>query len=144
MIRAGTSRTVPYRLHSSNWGGFRQYWSFISRLLLGCRPTTIPRLIVPVIIDAVDTISRPWPWPHIFQKIAEGRKPSFTKPDPSAAVIDVGGRVRIQAALPDVLPGTVLRGPAQDGNATTRPFVMHVARTPSSSRGSSNFRWSKW
>lgn len=85
-------------------------------LLQRRRPAAIPRLVVPIIVDAIDG-GPGWPVAHVGKEIPEVQ-PAVTDANASATVSGVLGVVRIEAAPLHVHPddvgapsGTALRTP---------------------------------
>lgn len=67
-------------------------------LLQGCGPAAIPRLVIAVIVDAVDAVMRRWARPHIFNKSSEG-VPALAESYSSATPVSKARRLRIIATL---------------------------------------------
>lgn len=57
----------------------------IQDLLLWCRPSTVVRFVVSVIVDAVYRHAH-WPSAHVSQKVLIGSKPSFTDTNSPASI----------------------------------------------------------
>lgn len=70
----------------------------VLRLLLRCRPATIPRLIITINVIALDGHSL-WRDAHIGEEIGERFKPALADLDPAPAVVWVGFVLRVQAPL---------------------------------------------
>src|SRR5439155_1595276 len=56
----------------------------IISLFLGCRPSAVPRFVVPIVVDPVDAQIL-WPWPHVSQEVLKFL-PSFTHSNSSTSV----------------------------------------------------------
>ena len=74
-----------------------------------CSPATIPRLVIAVVVDAIDGVFRARPWPHIGQEVFE-LSPTLTHGDPAATPIFIVLRIGIIAAPAQLRPTLILRG----------------------------------
>jgi hypothetical protein len=83
-------------------------FSSICRLFLVCRPTTITRLIIAVIIDAVNAMVHGRSMSHIAQKSFETILPLLTYHDSTSAISRIDATSRIEASLDDALPNAML------------------------------------
>lgn len=83
--------------------------SCILRLLHFCRPITIRRLIISVIISAINGVCRTRSCPHIFGKILKRIKPSITYLYATTPVIMVCSIITVIASLLHLCPKLVVR-----------------------------------
>lgn len=86
----------------------RHRWTLIPSLFASCGPTTIARLIVPVIVDSIQGQANR-PWSYIGQKCLERMSPTITHQNSSAAVVLIGQNIRIKTTPQHGRPDTVLR-----------------------------------
>lgn len=75
----------------------------------GC-PTAVPRLIVPVIIDAINGVALGRSLPHIREKVLKAIKPTVANLDTSVDVVSMIGSIRVGATPSHFYPSTVSRG----------------------------------
>lgn len=81
----------------------------IAPLLKTCRPSAVPWLVVPIVIDAVDRVlGRRLP-SHVGKEVEIRVEPTLADRDASASVAVVHPVARIQAALFHAYPRQVLR-----------------------------------
>lgn len=67
-------------------------------LLLACRPPTIVRGVIAIVVNSVDAVLARWSLAHVFKKILEGM-PSLANGYASSAVIEILGMVGIRASI---------------------------------------------
>lgn len=77
----------------------------VAMLFRWCRPTAIGRLIISVIVNAINRFTN-WAFPHVFQKMFNF-KPSFTDFNSSAPIIFIGIMLWIGAAIYHAVPALV-------------------------------------
>ena len=87
--------------------------SAVAMLLAPRRPATIPRFIVPVVVDPVDRMIRARSTAHIREERRERRTPALTDGNTSPAVTVEPIALWIQASLLQRLPGPVFLGVVQ-------------------------------
>lgn len=80
----------------------------IQALFERCRPAHILRLVVAVVVDAIDAVRRAWAWAYIVSESRERFQPGIAYDDASSTVILVLGRVRAVAAFFHCAPRAVL------------------------------------
>src|SRR5260221_710578 len=80
----------------------------ICNLLFASRPAAVARLIVSVIVDAVQRMKARRPWSHICEKVGEAGPP-LTDFDSSASVVLPVSCARVVAARAHINPSVVLR-----------------------------------
>ena len=78
--------------------------ALIARLFCNRCPAAIARLIVAVIVDAVDRVCGGRPWPHVLVERREGIAPPLTYNNPAAAVARPVLALGILAAFNHVSP----------------------------------------
>jgi hypothetical protein len=71
--------------------------------LLSRPPSAIARLIVPVVVDAINCQAR-WSFTHIGEKVLEAVKPTFADSDASPTVMFEKAFVWVAASRPHVHP----------------------------------------
>lgn len=84
-------------------------WSLVVVLFNTCCPSAVLRLVVPVVVDAVDRVRVARSSPHVFEEAFVGSLPAFTDTDPTRAVVLEELVFRVRATRQHVRPGTVLR-----------------------------------
>lgn len=82
---------------------------FIQSLLFSCRPTTIARLVIPVVINPINRkMARSAA--HVSDKVVERVPPPITDLYSSCAIIVVGVAFRIVASLNHAVPNIEFSG----------------------------------
>ena len=71
----------------------------VAKLLLMCRPATILRAIVAVIVDTIDTMIWTRLWPHILNKGQKRFSPTLANRDPTSTVVAISACLRIAATM---------------------------------------------
>lgn len=112
----------------------------VARLLFFCRPAAISRLIISVIVDAINAVSRPRLWPHVRVEVRKAVVPSIADFYAAPTVYRVFCAGRRIAAIFHVRPRPVFTGaflPARnhpvfgsgrsDQRALHAPATAHVA-----------------
>jgi len=56
-------------------------------LFSGGGPTAIPRLIVAVVVDAIDAVCRRWTWSHVRKERFKGFHPAITYPNAAFPIV---------------------------------------------------------
>lgn len=124
-------------------GPFRQQFGFsverqvaitasIVRLRFVGRPSTVPRLVVPVVIDAFDADAVSLRFrPHVGEERLEGHSPAVADRDSATTVSVVGWVAGVAASLNHGLPGLVLRrvGPAVSLRGSAGSFTLKATAT---------------
>ena len=96
-------------------------------LLLTAGPSAVSRLVVAVIVDAVNRVAGR-ARPHVGEEILEARKPTVTDCDSARSVKGVVVISRIEASLPDVVVDPVF---GRSGRAVSREqFTMKASTGP--------------
>lgn len=88
--------------------GYERVFTHVLNLLLLGSPSTVGWFVVPVVVDAVQTVSRRWPWTHVRKKALKAHHPRRTDGDATSPVVFVGGISGVEAALSHRCPGAVL------------------------------------
>jgi len=105
----------------------------VALLDLGC-PAAVCRLVVAIVIDAVDRMAR-WARSHVAQERGERLPPFVAHGDATPAVVRERLSTRVKAAALGVLPGTVFARPSpidgrtMDSRARLRLFPLQAATT---------------
>lgn len=71
----------------------------VAELLLVCRPATILRAIVAVIVDAINTMIWTRLWPHILNEGQKRFSPTLTNRNPASTVVAISACLRIVASM---------------------------------------------
>ena len=91
--------------------------------LFGSRgPAAIPRLIVAIIIDAVNGMSIGWSWPHVGKKFREGIAPFFANNYSLHPIAGIYGLISM-AARNHILPSFVFN--RSDSSFGMSMFIKH-------------------
>lgn len=69
----------------------------VASLLFRCRPSAVPRLVIPVHINAIQGVTR-WTFPHILQKLLEARKPFVAHSDAASPILRIFLIVGVKAS----------------------------------------------
>ena len=93
-------------------------------LLNRCRPTNIARLVIPVVVDAIDRVFTARPRSHISQEVHEVVAPRRGHLDAAAAIVLPRRIVWITAALFCVMPSSIYGSAAHAVRLTTRPGLF--------------------
>ncbi len=96
--------------------------SIVCLLFLG-RPTTIPRLVVSIVVDAVKRPTRPRFATHVGKEHRKGT-PVRRYANTASAIVPIGRRSPVQASASHACPASVLGG---------LPFSVRASRTHQSS-----------
>jgi hypothetical protein len=79
----------------------------ILRLFAFRGPTTVARLVIPVVVDAIN--GKPWrTWPHVFQKLLEVFRPFAAHRNAASPIPLVGAAVFVEAPALYASPNAVL------------------------------------
>ena len=103
--------------------------ALIARLFRDCGPMTIARLIVTVVVDAVNGVRRCGPRPHIFIERREGISPSLADRNPTAAVTRPVSPPGILAARNHVSPYLVFGELGIAVNRIARGLATAICRS---------------
>lgn len=94
--------------------------SFSRALIIGLRdrvgPIAIVRLIVPLIVSALDGVIHGRSRPHVFQECPKGLPPATADLNASGAIVFVVATIRAIASLHHAAPRLILR-PSRPGQA---------------------------
>ena len=103
----------------------------IARLLQFRRPTTIPRFVVPVVVDTVKGILSAWPWTHIGGEVIERRAPTFTHANTARTVVPISLMGRLVTTSDHRIPTAVcdVAGLATARSTTSQCFAANAATT---------------
>jgi hypothetical protein len=105
-----------------------QLWAALVLCLFLCaRPSTIARLVVSVVVNAVNGVPGGWPVAHIGEECRERRAPPIADRDSSFAVARERRVIAVVAALNHLVPDAVDRVPANCSPAGESVFL----RSPS-------------
>lgn len=87
--------------------------SLIDALRLRCRPSAIGRLVMAVVFDAVDRVSRRGARPHVGVELFEGVEPLRTDGNASASIASIATICECRAACNHVRPDGKFSTPRQ-------------------------------
>ena len=77
----------------------------IRGLFFARRPSAVSGFVVPIIVDAVNTVSRRWSPPHVCNEVLEALPPAFANLNPTAAIslvfLHLGSVAAIQQRTPN-------------------------------------------
>ncbi len=105
--------------------------SGVRGLFCGCGPAAIARLIIAVIVNAINRVFAGWSPPHVVKESQERHLPSLAYSDASAAVQAVIRSIRFRASSPHRPPCIVFWSATESTHATAaataRLSASHVA-----------------
>ena len=87
---------------------YLRHRSFVVLLLRGARPPTVPRFVIPVVIDSIEAAFRRL-MTHVGKEVFKGLSPSFTYRYTTPAIVWVRRIVLVVATLLHLIPTFVLR-----------------------------------
>ncbi len=96
--------------------------SSVCRLSAVGGPSAIRRLVVAVVIDAVNAVKGGWSWPHILPKRFKGLPPTLAHLYAAPTVVLEAVSAWVSASLRDAHPNLMLARPTQP--VSTRPWVI--------------------
>jgi hypothetical protein len=102
-------------------------------------PNTIPRIVVPVVVNPFDRMCARGLRAHVFKKCLKGRSPTIADRNPSTAVPVIRRVVVVAAPLEHLLPRTVFRRLclAMRRESLDELFSLEAPTTPGSASGES-------
>jgi hypothetical protein len=99
----------PFReTHSLVADGYSASQPCVLLLLFMCRPSTISRLVIPVIVTSVKRVLIGSTWPHIVVKVLKRVQPPITDCNTAPAVTFICSVIRITASLYHSIPNPIL------------------------------------
>lgn len=97
----------------------------ICGLLFRCRPTTVIRLVMTIIVETFDHHLRRWPAPHVFDEGCKTKRPSFANKNSPSAIAVIAFMVLVVASGNHPSPDVIFR----PSLAFTRCAVTHFRTT---------------
>lgn len=79
----------------------------ITCLLKRCRPSTVGRFVIAIVVDAINGMNFRWLWPHIGQKSTEVVLPSFANMNAASTIVLKLRMASIETSRFDVSPRAV-------------------------------------
>lgn len=111
----------------------------MSRLFSPCCPHTVVGTVITVIIQAINSMLRGWPRPHICEKVRKtiSAKPSLADADTTPAIVLIRNVIRIATTLSHSAPRRELRSAGL--SMSSMPFCRGLTpKTTAASRTAAN------